>query len=141
MNRWFISRQGQSFGPVSFEQLQTLARDGRLSPQDLVCQEGMKQWLAASSVRGLLAAPAPPPVPAAPPASRPVANSAAGGGMLAALLSLPKPILFALCGAIGGLLGALVLGELLWALLRPTAVQAEGPSLLLAVPPSMTVYS
>ena len=35
------------------------------------------------------------------------------------LAKLPKPALFGLYGAVGGLLGALVVGELVWSLLRP----------------------
>ncbi|MFO0929797.1 MAG: hypothetical protein U0736_22695 [Gemmataceae bacterium] len=55
--------------------------------------------------------------------------------------SLPKPLLFALYGAVGGLLGAVVLGELLWALLRPPAARAAvAPPLRLAVSPSVAVY-
>jgi len=37
--------------------------------------------------------------------------------------SLPKPALFALYGALGGLLGALIVGEILWLLLRPPSVR------------------
>ncbi len=37
------------------------------------------------------------------------------------LSKLPKPALFGLYGAVGGLLGALVVGELVWSLLRPSA--------------------
>ncbi|MDB5385538.1 MAG: von Willebrand factor type domain protein, partial [Planctomycetaceae bacterium] len=33
--------------------------------------------------------------------------------------TLPKPVLFGLYGAIGALLGALILGEALWAALKP----------------------
>ena len=35
------------------------------------------------------------------------------------LSGLPKPVLFGLYGAVGGLIGALVFGELVWFLLRP----------------------
>src|SRR5262245_24193651 len=35
------------------------------------------------------------------------------------LKGLPKPLLFALYGALGGLLGAVLLGEPLWRLLQP----------------------
>jgi hypothetical protein len=53
------------------------------------------------------------------------------------LVGLPKPVLFGLCGAIGGLLGAIVLGELLWLLLSPAGVQ---PHVKLSLPASMPVY-
>ncbi|MFO0969037.1 MAG: GYF domain-containing protein [Gemmataceae bacterium] len=48
-------------------------------------------------------------------------ESARSGGFLRALHSLPKPILFGMYGAVGGLLAALLLGELFWFLLRPAA--------------------
>ena len=38
------------------------------------------------------------------------------------LSGLPKPVLFGLYGAVGGLIGALAFGELLWFLLRPAPV-------------------
>ena len=40
---------------------------------------------------------------------------------------LPKPLLFALYGAVGGLLGALVFGELVWAILAPKKAEAALP--------------
>ena len=44
------------------------------------------------------------------------------------LSKLPKPVLFGLYGAAGGLLGALLVGELVWSLLRPPPpVQAPEP--------------
>lgn len=55
--------------------------------------------------------------------------------------SLPKPVLFALYGALGGLLGALVVGEILWLLLRPPSVRVVTvPPLRLAASPAVTVY-
>jgi hypothetical protein len=59
---------------------------------------------------------------------------------VAALLALPKPILFGLFGGVGGLLGALLLGELLWLLLSPSGVGGP-PPLQVAAPPSVAVYS
>ena len=44
------------------------------------------------------------------------------------LSGLPKPVLFGLYGAVGGLLGALAFGELVWFLLRPPSPKpAEAP--------------
>lgn len=55
------------------------------------------------------------------------------------LAGLPKPILFALYGAIGGLLGAIVLGEPAWWLLKPPeAVRA--PELAIGASSSVKVY-
>jgi len=58
--------------------------------------------------------------------------------MLRMLHSLPKPILFGLYGALGGLLGALLFGELLWRVACPTVAQAA--PLRLAASPSVTAY-
>jgi hypothetical protein len=53
------------------------------------------------------------------------------------LAGLPKPILFGFYGAIGGLLGALLLGELAWQLLKPPPAPPSPP--LVAVGASTTV--
>jgi len=61
------------------------------------------------------------------------------------LAGLPKPALFALYGALGGLLGALVLGEAAWAALRPPPPKViepppPPPQLALTVSPQVAVY-
>jgi hypothetical protein len=43
------------------------------------------------------------------------------------LAGLPKPVLFGLYGAIGGLLGALAFGELIWWVLAPAKAQTPPP--------------
>src|SRR4051812_9257750 len=101
--------------------------------------------MSAPPIRGPPRAPRPPPPPPPPPRPAPVARPVArppsapeiapipasrqvpGGGFVKALLALPKPILFGLCGAVGGLVGALLLGELLWLLLSPREVEAPAP--------------
>jgi hypothetical protein len=69
--QWFYARDGQQQGPVSFEALQQLGRQGGLTPGDLVWTQTMTQWQPASTVPGLVAAPVPPPpvygVPGMPP--------------------------------------------------------------------------
>jgi Ca-activated chloride channel family protein len=52
---------------------------------------------------------------------------------------LPKPILFGLCGGGGGLLAALLVGEIMWQLTRPGQF-TPGRELQLAVPASLRVY-
>jgi Mg-chelatase subunit ChlD len=55
------------------------------------------------------------------------------------LAALPKPVLFGLYGAAGGLLGALIFGELLYRLLTPPQVQAAPPEPQVAVAASPEV--
>lgn len=123
MQSWYVLRQGQALGPFAAEQLHEMAQAGKLLPDELVSYPGAKDWLPARSVPGLFA-----------PAAREHRRS-----LVRALLSLPKPLLFATFGGVGGLLAALLLGELLWALLSPAAVRAEARTRL-AVPQGVRVY-
>lgn len=34
--QWYLSRQGQRYGPYSWEQLSELTRSGQVVPQDLI---------------------------------------------------------------------------------------------------------
>ncbi len=52
---------------------------------------------------------------------------------------LPKPLLFGLYGGAGGLLGALLFGELLWYLLRPPPPAPTGPQAQVAIAASADV--
>jgi Ca-activated chloride channel family protein len=153
---WFFAQNGQPVGPVTLDHLRGLAAAGRLTAADLVYHEGLPNWVPAGSVPELFgrpsaairatpapraAAAAPPARPAAEPAPGPAGTAGAAGlPWLQPLLALPKPVLFGLCGAVGGLVAALLVGELLWALLRPAAVEAGGPSVQLAVAPVAHVY-
>src|SRR5688500_6146245 len=57
------------------------------------------------------------------------------------LSGLPKPVLFALYGAVGGLLGALVFGELIWYLLKPAqAKENTDPQLRITASADVKVY-
>jgi hypothetical protein len=68
-DEWYYTRQGQQQGPVAAAQLKQLAAAGQLLPTDLVWKEGLANWVAASSARGLF-----PPMSArtAPAATNPV---------------------------------------------------------------------
>jgi hypothetical protein len=64
-NEWHYSVKGERSGPVAAAELKRLADSGQLAPTDLVWKEGLQNWVAASSVKGLFAnRPAvPPPLP------------------------------------------------------------------------------
>jgi hypothetical protein len=137
-----------------------MARSGKLLPDDLVSQPGAKQWHPAGSIRGLFNGASPTSVPHEPPQSIRLVPSQAKsvavqpdavttpapvddavrqtGGFTTLLLSLPKPILFGLFGGLGGLLGAVLLAELLWLLLKPA--EAKMPPLQVAVPEVVRTY-
>ena len=86
---------------------------------------------------------APSIVAGKPAAARPAKEPpqpARSSGFLAYLHSvIPKPVLFGFYGALGGLLGVLLLGQLLWQLLCPTPSNLE--PLRIAVPSALTLYA
>lgn len=49
---WYFVKDGAQQGPVSDEQLRSMARDGSLRGEDLVWQEGMPDWKPAMDVIG-----------------------------------------------------------------------------------------
>ena len=79
-NDWYYACDGEQTGPVSAAELRQAADAGRITPDDLVWQEGMREWIPARKVKGLFE-PRPPaaatptagatppvaPVPLAPP--------------------------------------------------------------------------
>lgn len=52
----------------------------------------------------------------------------------------PKPVVFGLYGALGGLLGAILLGEPVWAFLKPPPPPPPEPRLVMTVSPAVEVY-
>ncbi len=54
---WFMHRDGETYGPYNWEQLMEYVGQGRISRQDLVRSEEMKDWVQASQVSGLFSAP------------------------------------------------------------------------------------
>ncbi|MGH7169316.1 MAG: GYF domain-containing protein, partial [Gemmataceae bacterium] len=133
MRQWFFTRQGQTKGPYTDEQLRALARSGQLLPDDLLSYTGANKWIPARQVPNLFSAATPTAPPAPTPAEAP-------RSLLEPLLALPKPLLFAIFGGIGGLLGALVLGEVLWALLSPASFRPPQPQVHLGIPSTVRVY-
>ena len=70
MTEWYYACGGQQSGPVSFEQLQVLARSGALhATRDLVWTSTMKDWIPAGQVPGLFVAASSTGVPAVDPAN------------------------------------------------------------------------
>jgi GYF domain 2 len=59
---WHVVRNGQRWGPISFDDLQRAAIDGRLRPDDQLWEPGMVNWHPASQVSWLWGLP-PPPLP------------------------------------------------------------------------------
>jgi uncharacterized membrane protein YhaH (DUF805 family) len=67
---WHVSIDGNQQGPLSPAAVSALARHGRLKPTDHVWKVGMKEWVAANTVKGLFPQgtavspqpPAPPPL-------------------------------------------------------------------------------
>jgi uncharacterized membrane protein len=54
--QWYYAVNGQQCGPVEQDELATLAREGKLKPDDLVWNSTMgKQWAKASAIPGLFA--------------------------------------------------------------------------------------
>jgi hypothetical protein len=56
------------------------------------------------------------------------------------LHKIPKPILFGMYGALGGLIGALFFGEPAWAILKPPPPPASKATMAISVSPSVQVY-
>lgn len=61
---WYYTRNGEQQGPVEFAELRQMAAAGALGADDLVWNEGMPQWVAASSEPSLVG-PAGAPIPVA----------------------------------------------------------------------------
>jgi hypothetical protein len=73
------------------------------------------------------------------PAKKSTPQPDQSGGILSYLHTvIPKPIVFGFYGALGGLLGVLLLGELFWLILHPTPQILE--PLRIAVAEELTVY-
>ena len=82
-NGWYYTDNGEQAGPITFEALQQMARDGRLQPGDFVWTSRMAGWEPASSVDELWPQPGarppslPPRIAATQPSPQP--SSAAPG--------------------------------------------------------------
>lgn len=75
-SEWYYTINGQQGpGPISASELKQLATSGQLKPTDLVWQDGMPDWVEASTIKGLISGsrsvPAPVPAPAPAPVPEP----------------------------------------------------------------------
>jgi len=48
---WYCVRDGQKYGPFSVEQMKEMTLNGRLQPTDIVWNQDMEHWAAASTVQ------------------------------------------------------------------------------------------
>jgi hypothetical protein len=72
-SEWYYTQNGQpAKAPVSATQLKQMAASGQLQPTDLVWQDGMPNWVPASSIKGLFPAPAPVPAITDRAATKPI---------------------------------------------------------------------
>jgi hypothetical protein len=69
-SEWYYSRESQSIGPITLEELKRLADGGELQRSDLVWTAPMSEWEEAGGFEELF-----PPVTGAPVPSEPVAPS------------------------------------------------------------------
>ena len=52
--RWFYSHEGRRYGPVTGKALHELAQIWQIERDDLVWSDGMKDWVHADAVPGLM---------------------------------------------------------------------------------------
>ena len=55
--QWYYSNNATQMGPVTDAELRAMLASGKVNATDMVWQEGMKDWLPASSVPGLCVTP------------------------------------------------------------------------------------
>lgn len=60
--QWYYAKQGQRFGPISFENLKQLGVSGKITSTDLIWRTGMANWTPAGKVEGLSFVQTPLPV-------------------------------------------------------------------------------
>ena len=56
MSNWYIGRNKQKFGPFSTVQLHQLITLGLVKSTEMVLEVGARQWVAASSLTGIISA-------------------------------------------------------------------------------------
>ena len=96
MSRWYVARDGKTQGPYPTEQLQQQVASGLLRPGDLVCAEGNREWKPASTIPGLF------------PGGEEEFIAPVPTVLSQWLARLSKPMLFGILGALGCLIGAIL---------------------------------
>lgn len=86
-HQWFIRRDGAEEGPLSANEVKTLASTGGLSRSDEVRRTDRSEWVIAGRVRGLFS-PEPPPLPPTPP---PIVSPESACGVLEATAVATPP--------------------------------------------------
>jgi len=52
-DQWYVSKNEKEYGPISFSDITTFAKQGLLLEDDWVWRHGLEQWMAAKDVPGL----------------------------------------------------------------------------------------
>ena len=63
IRQWYYAVSGEQVGPIAEDDLVRMFQTGRLQPNTMVWTAGLKEWVEASSVEGLLPQQTPPPLP------------------------------------------------------------------------------
>jgi len=95
MSTWHYAIGRDSRGPVSLDDLKTMAIDGRLRREDLVWNETLPAWTTAASVAGLFEPAGPPALPGSPSIVTADGNRIAAGlcGILLGAIGVHKFLL------------------------------------------------
>lgn len=103
MAKWYYSKNGQQKGPVMSAELNALAAQGLVTPDDLVWSEGMAGWQPARTLEGIEWPLSPPPIPHITVQTTP--RSYAGFWKRFAAALIDGVILSIVGGFIGGIIG------------------------------------
>ncbi len=90
---WYLNRPEGKSGPHTWAEMQSLAAQGQITPQDWVWNPAAPRWVRAAQVPGLLAAPAARPAPSRTPLYLGIGCGVLGLAALcclAVILLLPK---------------------------------------------------
>ena len=72
MRQWYYTHGGQKYGPIAEPDLVAMFESGQLTPDTMVWNEGLENWVSARDVIGLVPVTFEPlPLPPNPPASQP----------------------------------------------------------------------